>query len=171
VSYRVRFEGAALVQLNGIPSPAFDAVLQRAVNSPRSPGMRPSCRRGRIGVLSSNGGRVDLERVRFCALRSGRLIGCHRSDRPEDVLDGRGGLPEVKWGAGCAGCGGCRCSPGQVMLCPAGDEILPVVGACAVGANMGGAGAGMVDDPIGRAESLIAASAFAGLAGRGAAGA
>ena len=32
MSYRVRFEGAALVQLNGLPSAAFDALLQRAVD-------------------------------------------------------------------------------------------------------------------------------------------
>jgi hypothetical protein len=29
VSYAVRFEGGALVQLNGLPSAAFDALLER----------------------------------------------------------------------------------------------------------------------------------------------
>jgi hypothetical protein len=28
VSYRVRFEGAALVQLNGLPAAAFDALAE-----------------------------------------------------------------------------------------------------------------------------------------------
>jgi hypothetical protein len=37
VSYRVRFEGAALVQLNGLPSAAFDALLQRAVDLAKEP--------------------------------------------------------------------------------------------------------------------------------------
>lgn len=32
MSYSVRFEGAALVQLNGLPSAAFDALLQRVIN-------------------------------------------------------------------------------------------------------------------------------------------
>jgi len=31
VSYSVWFEGAALVQLNGLPSVAFDALVQRVV--------------------------------------------------------------------------------------------------------------------------------------------
>jgi hypothetical protein len=31
VSYAVRFEGAALVQLNGMPSAAFDALVTRVV--------------------------------------------------------------------------------------------------------------------------------------------
>jgi hypothetical protein len=31
VSYRLRFEGAALVQLNGLPAAAFDALLERVV--------------------------------------------------------------------------------------------------------------------------------------------
>jgi hypothetical protein len=31
VSYRVQFEGGALVQLNGIPSDAFDALVERVV--------------------------------------------------------------------------------------------------------------------------------------------
>ena len=37
MSYRVRFEGAALVQLNGLPSAAFDALLQRAVDLAEQP--------------------------------------------------------------------------------------------------------------------------------------
>jgi hypothetical protein len=32
VSYRVRFEGAALVQLKGLPAPAFDALVERIVD-------------------------------------------------------------------------------------------------------------------------------------------
>jgi hypothetical protein len=32
VSYRVRFEGAALVQLNGLPPAAFDALVERVVD-------------------------------------------------------------------------------------------------------------------------------------------
>jgi hypothetical protein len=32
VSYSVRFEIAALVQLNGLPAAAFDALVQRVVN-------------------------------------------------------------------------------------------------------------------------------------------
>jgi hypothetical protein len=31
VTYGVEFEGAALVQLNGLPSAAFDALLERVV--------------------------------------------------------------------------------------------------------------------------------------------
>lgn len=31
VGYRVRFEGAALVQLNGLPAAAFDALVERVV--------------------------------------------------------------------------------------------------------------------------------------------
>jgi hypothetical protein len=31
VTYRIEFEGAALVQLNGLPSAAFDALLERVV--------------------------------------------------------------------------------------------------------------------------------------------
>jgi hypothetical protein len=31
VSYSVRFEGAALVQLNGLPAAAFDALVERVV--------------------------------------------------------------------------------------------------------------------------------------------
>jgi hypothetical protein len=32
VSYRVRFEDAALVQLNGLPAPACDALVERVVD-------------------------------------------------------------------------------------------------------------------------------------------
>jgi hypothetical protein len=32
VSYSVRFEGAALVQLNGLPATAFDALVERIVD-------------------------------------------------------------------------------------------------------------------------------------------
>jgi hypothetical protein len=32
VSYRVRFEGAALVQLNDLPAAAFDALVERVVD-------------------------------------------------------------------------------------------------------------------------------------------
>lgn len=31
MSYQIRFEGQALVQLNGVPKPAFDALVERAV--------------------------------------------------------------------------------------------------------------------------------------------
>jgi hypothetical protein len=31
MTYRVEFEGAALVQLNGLPSAAFDALVERVV--------------------------------------------------------------------------------------------------------------------------------------------
>ena len=31
MTYRVEFEGAALVQLNGLPSAVFDALVQRVV--------------------------------------------------------------------------------------------------------------------------------------------
>lgn len=31
MSYSVRFEGGALVQLNGLPAVAFDALLERVV--------------------------------------------------------------------------------------------------------------------------------------------
>jgi hypothetical protein len=31
MTYRVEFEGAVLVQLNGLPSAAFDALVQRVV--------------------------------------------------------------------------------------------------------------------------------------------
>ena len=31
MTYRVEFEGAALIQLNGLPSAAFDALLERVV--------------------------------------------------------------------------------------------------------------------------------------------
>jgi hypothetical protein len=32
VSYSVRFEGAALVQLNGLPATAFDALVDRVIS-------------------------------------------------------------------------------------------------------------------------------------------
>lgn len=32
MSYTVRFEGAALIQLNGLPSAAFDALVERVVD-------------------------------------------------------------------------------------------------------------------------------------------
>lgn len=32
VSYSVRFEGAALIQLNGLPAAAFDALVERIVD-------------------------------------------------------------------------------------------------------------------------------------------
>ena len=32
MSYSVRFEGAALIQLNGLPSAAFDALVERVVD-------------------------------------------------------------------------------------------------------------------------------------------
>ena len=32
MSYQVRFEGAALIQLNGLPSAAFDARVERVVD-------------------------------------------------------------------------------------------------------------------------------------------
>lgn len=32
MSYQVRFEGAALLQLNGLPSAAFDALVERVVD-------------------------------------------------------------------------------------------------------------------------------------------
>ncbi|HUZ35951.1 MAG TPA: hypothetical protein VMV17_06455 [Streptosporangiaceae bacterium] len=32
MSYQVRFEGAALVQLNGLPSAAFDALVERVAD-------------------------------------------------------------------------------------------------------------------------------------------
>jgi hypothetical protein len=32
VSYRVRFEGAALVQLNGLPAATSDALVERVVD-------------------------------------------------------------------------------------------------------------------------------------------
>jgi hypothetical protein len=37
VSYRVRFEGVALVQLNGLPSAAFDAIVERVVDLVKEP--------------------------------------------------------------------------------------------------------------------------------------
>jgi len=44
VSYRVRFEGAALVQLNGLPAAAFDAMVERVVDLVDEPWARPWCR-------------------------------------------------------------------------------------------------------------------------------
>jgi hypothetical protein len=44
VSYRVRFEGAALVQLNGLPAAAFDALVERVVDlvvEPRDASVMP----------------------------------------------------------------------------------------------------------------------------------
>jgi hypothetical protein len=38
VSYGVRFEGGALVQLNGLPADAFDALLERVVVLVDEPG-------------------------------------------------------------------------------------------------------------------------------------
>ncbi len=32
MSYRLRFEGKALVQLSGLPSPAFEALVERVVD-------------------------------------------------------------------------------------------------------------------------------------------
>jgi hypothetical protein len=60
VSYRVRFEGAALVQLNGLPGAAFDALLQRAVDlveeawdaTVMSPGKDPAYRMTVFGAGS-----------------------------------------------------------------------------------------------------------------------
>jgi hypothetical protein len=37
VSYSVRFEGAALVQLNGLPGAAFDALLKRVADLVEEP--------------------------------------------------------------------------------------------------------------------------------------
>jgi hypothetical protein len=37
VTYRVQFEGGALVQLNGLPSVAFDALLERVVDLVEAP--------------------------------------------------------------------------------------------------------------------------------------
>jgi hypothetical protein len=37
VTYRVRFEAYALVQLNGLPSEAFDALLDRVVDLVEEP--------------------------------------------------------------------------------------------------------------------------------------
>jgi hypothetical protein len=37
VSYGVRFEGPALIQLNGLPAEAFDALLRRVIDLVDSP--------------------------------------------------------------------------------------------------------------------------------------
>jgi hypothetical protein len=37
VSYRVRFEGKALVQLSGLPSAAFEAIVERVVDLVHAP--------------------------------------------------------------------------------------------------------------------------------------
>jgi len=37
MTYRVEFDGAALIQLNGLPSAAFDALVQRVVNLVEEP--------------------------------------------------------------------------------------------------------------------------------------
>jgi hypothetical protein len=52
VTYRVRFEAYALVQLHGLPSEAFDALLDRVVELVEAPWdavvMRPATRVGRV---------------------------------------------------------------------------------------------------------------------------
>ena len=56
MTYRVEFEGAALVQLNGLPSAAFDALVQRVVALVQepwdadliAPGMTPPTARSRL---------------------------------------------------------------------------------------------------------------------------
>jgi hypothetical protein len=64
MTYRVEFEGAALVQLNGLPSAVFDALVQRVVAlvqepwdaDPMAPGNDPAYRQvtfdGGYGLLS-----------------------------------------------------------------------------------------------------------------------
>jgi hypothetical protein len=37
VNYEVKFEGSALTQLSGLPSAAFDALVERAVDLVREP--------------------------------------------------------------------------------------------------------------------------------------
>jgi hypothetical protein len=37
MTYRVEFDGAALVQLNGLPAAAFDALVQRVVDLVEEP--------------------------------------------------------------------------------------------------------------------------------------
>lgn len=37
MSYGVRFEGPALIQLNGLPANAFDALLRRVIDLVNSP--------------------------------------------------------------------------------------------------------------------------------------
>jgi chloramphenicol 3-O-phosphotransferase len=40
MTYRVEFEAAALVQLNGLPSAAFDALVERVTVLVQEPWMR-----------------------------------------------------------------------------------------------------------------------------------
>jgi hypothetical protein len=37
MTYRVKFEGGALVQLNGLPKDAFDAIVERVVDLVKQP--------------------------------------------------------------------------------------------------------------------------------------
>ena len=39
MTYQVEFEGAALIQLNGLPSAAFDALVERVVTLVQEPWM------------------------------------------------------------------------------------------------------------------------------------
>ena len=48
MSYSVRFEGGALVQLNGLPAVAFDALLERVVVLVDEPWDAAVCHRGMI---------------------------------------------------------------------------------------------------------------------------
>ena len=52
MTHRVRFEAYALVQLHGLPSEAFDALLDRVVELVEAPWdavvMRPATRVGRV---------------------------------------------------------------------------------------------------------------------------
>ena len=41
MSYNVWFEGAALIQLDGLPAAAFDALVERVTSWWMDPGMRP----------------------------------------------------------------------------------------------------------------------------------
>ncbi len=41
MSYNVWFEGAALIQLNGLPPAAFDALVERVTSLVDEPWMRP----------------------------------------------------------------------------------------------------------------------------------
>jgi hypothetical protein len=60
VSYQVRFEGKALVQLSGLPSAAFDAIVERVVDLADEPG---SARRAWPPVSSQSvKARQDLAR-------------------------------------------------------------------------------------------------------------
>jgi hypothetical protein len=51
VSYSVRFEGAALGQLNGMPSAAFDALVDRTDNMPQTARAAWARRVDRLGGL------------------------------------------------------------------------------------------------------------------------